>query len=278
MQASMHSNSTEHLAKFASDGFMLNILDLLLEYSMPFCSTPYCNKLLKINFTYALSSHATIEGLDKETKIITLSDQQQQPPARLPPIDFNFITECFYLTHHCLRLGYVALYQKLMKINSELSRWQSTYQQLMEGGNQSDPNMARLKSVYEKMTCEFLNVKSALLEPESLQKLVKFSCSTSSWLVYLAIFADSGYESATELKQLSNSGVVQKATDPLNLSILAKIPEYFITNVVEFLVFLHRFKDSDIVDLFISKYIFGLVFLSSSKLDLNMLLRTNQNF
>ncbi len=64
MQASMHSNSTEHLAKFASDGFMLNLLDLLLEYSMPFCSTPYCNKLLKINFTYALSSHATIEGLE----------------------------------------------------------------------------------------------------------------------------------------------------------------------------------------------------------------------
>ena len=33
----------------------------------------------------------------------------------------------------------------------------------MESGNQSDPNMARLKTLYEKMTCEFLNVKSALL-------------------------------------------------------------------------------------------------------------------
>ena len=62
MQASMHSNNTEHLAKFASDGFMLNMLDLLLEYSMPFCNTPYCNKLLKINFNYALSKHAIIEG------------------------------------------------------------------------------------------------------------------------------------------------------------------------------------------------------------------------
>ena len=49
MQVSMHSNNTEHLGKFASDGFLLNLLDLLLEYSMPFCATPYCNKLLKIN-------------------------------------------------------------------------------------------------------------------------------------------------------------------------------------------------------------------------------------
>jgi hypothetical protein len=103
--------------------------------------------------------------LDKETRIVTLSEQQQQqqPPPRLPPIDFNFITECFFLTHNSLRLAYITLYQKLLKINQELSRWQSTYQQLVESGSSSDPNQARLKTLYEKMTCEFLNVKSALL-------------------------------------------------------------------------------------------------------------------
>lgn len=254
MQSSLHSSNTEHLSKFASEGFLLNMLDILMSYSMPFCNNPYSNKLLKINFNYADAKISNIEGLDKETKIISLSEnqQQQQPPPRLPPIEFNFITECFYLTHHCLRLAYVSLYQKLMKINSELSRWQSTYQQLVESGNQADPNMARLKTLYEKMTCEFLNVKSSLLEPDVLQKLVKFTCSTSSWLVYLAIFADSGYETANEIKQLTNPMLIRKSTESLNLSILSKIPEYFITNVVEFLIFLHRFRDSDIVDLFIN--------------------------
>lgn len=105
------------------------------------------------------------QGLAEETKIVTLSEeqQQQQPPARLPPLDFNFITECFYLTHNSLRLSYITLYQKLLKVNQELSRWQSTYQQIVESGNGSDPNQQKLKTLYEKMTCEFLNVKSALL-------------------------------------------------------------------------------------------------------------------
>ena len=62
MQASMHSNNTEHLGKFASDGFLLNLLDLLLEYSMPFCATPYCNKLLKINFNYSIAKSVNVEG------------------------------------------------------------------------------------------------------------------------------------------------------------------------------------------------------------------------
>ena len=138
-----------------------------------------------------------------------------------------------------MRLSYVSLYQKLMKLNGELSRWQSTYQQLMENSmmTNSDPNMARLKAHYENMTCEFLNVKSTLLEPELLCKLVKFVCSTSSWLVYLAIFADANYETANELKQIEDTLLIRKPTDKLNLSILAKIPEYFFTNVVEFLIF-----------------------------------------
>ena len=254
MQSNMHSNNTEHLSKFSSDGFLLNLLDLLLEYSMPFCSTASCDKLLKINFNYSIAKDVNIKELDQETKIINLKEEQQQPPARLPPIEFNFITECFYLTHNCLRLSYISLYQKLMKINSELSRWQSTYRQLMESGNQNDPNMARLKTVYERMTCEFLNVKSALLEPESLSRLVKFTCSSSSWLVYLAVFADSSYETSNELefKQLTDPSIIQKPTDTFNLGILSKIPEFFITNLVEFLIFLHRFKDSDIVDLFMN--------------------------
>ena len=88
-------------------------------------------------------------------------------------------------------------------------------------------------------------------EPELLRKLVKFACSSSSWLVYLAIFADSSYDVTTDFKQLDNPAMVRKPTDPLNLIILAKIPEFFITNVVEFLIFLHRFKDSNVMDLFI---------------------------
>ena len=62
MQSSLHNTNTDHLAKFASDGCLINMLDMLLEYSMPFCNTPYNNKLLKINFNYADGKNTNIEG------------------------------------------------------------------------------------------------------------------------------------------------------------------------------------------------------------------------
>ena len=91
MQTNLHLNNNEHLSKFSSDGFFLNLLDCLLEYSMPFCSpTSYSNKLLKINYNYANSSSQTfIHELDKETKLISSSS------AGKVNDDFNFITDFF---------------------------------------------------------------------------------------------------------------------------------------------------------------------------------------
>jgi len=250
MQTNLHLNNNEHLTKFSSDGFFLNLLDCLLEYSMPFCSpTSYSNKLLKINYNYANSSSQTfIHELDKETKLISSSS------AGKVNEDFNFITECFYATHSCIRLAYISLYQKLMKLNGELSRWQSTYQQLMDNSMMSsnDPHMSRLKSLYENMTIEFLNIKSALLDNDLLSKLIKFLTSTSSWLVYIAIYATSSSSTDQTIKQLSNSNDIKQKTNTFNLNILSSVPEYFLTNVVEFLIFLSRFKDNDIVDLLVA--------------------------
>ncbi len=252
-----HANqlmNNEHLHKFSSDGFFLNILDMLLDYSMPFCSS---NKLLKINYAYATSGQNTfVHGLDKETKLISTATSQSATTS-IPPKtaqDFNFITECFYATHHCLRLAYVSLYQKLMKLNGELSRWQSTYQQIMENTMMSgqDPHMARLKTMYESITIEFLNIKTALMDSDMMGKLVRFLSSTSSWLVYMALFSDSNYETASQLTQLDNPKDIKKKTAPFNSNVLASIPEYFLTNIVDFLIFLSRFKETDIVELLIS--------------------------
>jgi len=248
MQTNIYLNNNEHLSKFSSDGFFLNLLDLLLDYSLPFCSTPFSDKLLKINYAYSNSAQTTfVQALDKETKLISASGSSQTKVSA----DFNFITECFYATHNCLRLAYVALYQKLMKLNGELSRWQSTYQQIMENNSMAsnDPHMSRLKSLYENMTIEFLNIKTALLDNDLLSKLVKFLYATSSWLVYLALFADTSYDQAKVLRQLDNPADIKKKTNEFNLGVLAQIPEFFLTNVVEFLIFLSRFKETDIVDL-----------------------------
>ena len=255
MAASFHNYNT--LVNFASDGFFLNLLDLFLDYSMPFCSNPYSNKLLKINFYY--SSNGTQNFFNnKETCLIPTGSDNNDSIIGKEIEEFNFITECYYGTNSLIRLAYLSLYQKLMKLNQELSRWQQTYQQLIESGS-NDSHMQRLKTMYENLTIEFLNLKAVLLEDDLIKKMAKFLCLSSSWLSYLAINANSkDFETSSSLNDSSTTNNIEvidnldKLRQPINefnLGILKKIPEYFITNIVEFFSFISKFKDPATNDL-----------------------------
>lgn len=133
---------------FASDGFFLNLLDLLLSYSMPFCfqSLAASNRLMKINFNYAnqASLARNFLGFDKETKLIP-ADEHRLPDGFEADCNFNsFITECYFATNSLFRLSFFSINQKIVKLNGELARWQQTYQDLMMSESQ-DPQMMRIK-------------------------------------------------------------------------------------------------------------------------------------
>jgi ubiquitin conjugation factor E4 A len=258
MQTNM---STMHLGlqqsvKFGSDGFFLNLLDLLLAYSMPFCPNSYTDKLLKINFSYASPGFKGLRhfhGLDEETKLIPTAESDKE--ELIVNNDANFITECFYSTHVLIRLAYVSVYQKIMKLNNELSRWQQTYQQLMENAaaQSNDANMNRLKTMYESMTIEFLNTKSVLLDDDLIRKLAQFLCTNCAWLSFVALTVkQEDYAEPSALsKPIKDSALIRAKTKPFNLRILRQIPEFFITNTTEFFIFLNRFKDTVLVDLLV---------------------------
>lgn len=177
-------------SKFCSDGFFLNILDLMLTYSMPFCGEANYKLLLKISFDYTNESanpRKHFRGFDKETKLVPT--QTPEPPSATQ-VEYNFITECFYGTHDLIRLAYTSLHQKILKINNELARFQSTYQSLMaNGGQTSDPHLSRVKTMYENMSTEFLNIKSVLIDDELMQKMSTFLCSNCAWLSFAALGA-----------------------------------------------------------------------------------------
>lgn len=40
---------------------------------------------------------------------------------------FNFITECFYMTHKSLEIGFAQVQEKMTNINQELARMQQTF-------------------------------------------------------------------------------------------------------------------------------------------------------
>lgn len=243
---SMFSNQTT-----PSDGFFMNLLDIFLTYSMPFCAnkTTQTSKLTKVNPYYA-SSDAKLKSttiLDSETKFI---------PSRSVSIDiesnFNFITECFYYTHNLIRLSYLSLYQKLMKLNNELSKWQQTYQDLAQS---NDPQMNRIKTMFENMTCEFLNLKSVMTEETLVKKLSTFLFNTSLWLCFITLKVDKldfdGKE--IQIKTITKQDFSKKETLSFNLDLLSIIPEFILTNVVEFIIFINRFKETLLPDLFLER-------------------------
>lgn len=136
---------------FASDGFFLNLLDLLLTYSMPFCSQTLAgsNRLMKINFNYpnrTLSARNFV-GFEKETMLIPRESSFSLPSELETDSRFNdFITECYFATNSVFRLSFLSINQKIVKLNGELARMQQTYQDLVMSQTQ-DPQMVRLKVI-----------------------------------------------------------------------------------------------------------------------------------
>ena len=100
-------------ASQAHDGFFLNLSMSLLKLCQPFMD-PSSSKLLKINPKYCAvtvdsnmmaheKSGAHVLDLASETRLVVPPDEEHITFKSTP--EFGFVTECFFMTHHCLHLG-----------------------------------------------------------------------------------------------------------------------------------------------------------------------------
>jgi hypothetical protein len=246
----------QHGDRYVSDGFLLNLLDLFLTYSLPICSPHWASshKLLKINVNYSHLDGRNFLGIEKETRLIPTSSSSSDVVSKSKETTVNFISECYYGTNSLVRLAYLSLNQKIVKLNSELARWQSTYHDLMSsgGGSNLDPQMSRVKTMFENMSVEFMNLKTALLEEDLVRKMSVFLFNSSAWLCYMAVGAepDDFQNEKAVITKLNNLDVLREDTRAFNLGLLAQLPEYFITNIVEFMTFLSRFKEAYLSEVF----------------------------
>ena len=224
--------------KYACNGFCLNLCYLMLKLCVPF-SEPQSDKLLKVQPTYCSveindneksqqkSIHAF--GLNKETCLIPLAENESLEPLE----QYNFISECFFLTHQCLNMGFKPLNEKFVKMNQSLGRIQRLYQDaLSQGGNDSMEPLRQLKSKMEEGMTVYLSMRSALTEPTFLEMTLNFHIATSTWLSLFAVKDNPQCFSDIKL--------------PLPVQTpkcLACIPEFIMGNITDFTQFLHRFKD-----------------------------------
>jgi len=89
-------------------------------------------------------------GLNKETCLIPLAENESLEPLE----QYNFISECFFLTHQCLNMGFKPLNEQFVKMNQSLGRIQRLYQDALgQGGNDSMEPLRQLKSKMEEGIC-----------------------------------------------------------------------------------------------------------------------------
>ncbi|XP_015436791.1 PREDICTED: ubiquitin conjugation factor E4 A [Dufourea novaeangliae] len=225
-----------------SDGFMLNLGNVLLRLCQPFCIKQNETKVPKIDPTYCAAATngnecsndaIHLKGLSLETCLIPTSDDGARPIAKT----FSFTTECFFLTHRALDLGYRVVLDKLSRTNQDLSRIQRAY---ADAVSNVDIEAVELGKILVEERSKSLSFNASLLVPEMLTLLAKFHATTAFWLVQVYL----NNEEVEGGKQIDYTPKEYKTiTFPLPDTVpdtLKCIPEFVVENTIRFLCFLRH--------------------------------------
>ena len=230
-------------ANFVSDGFMLNLSGVLLQFCLPFTTGAKNSKLFKIDARYSACAQVEVSE-DSRLKNVHLRDASKEtclvesvdPDERICDVDtFNFITDIFFITHKSMDLGLRVCHEKLVKINQELGRQQEVYREMI----QQNVNEAQREAVQKRtdnLMTRYLSLKAALLLPQSMSNMMKVISSTGFWLTNLAIsYGDKRFlaEGKTDIFPLIENKVALE---------LKYVPEHLVENICEYLLLVKRFQ------------------------------------
>ena len=218
----------------ATDGFMLNFEAILLKLCAPFCApgdAKALERLAKIDPTFCAATADQIsdtngihmDELYKETCLLTASEDEKRP-CNAP---FSFLTEVFYLAHRALELGSKVVHSQMVQMSQDLNRMQRAYQ---DAQSQQREVAEEIQRTMDRLMTTYLSCKAALLVPEVIQLRLQFTIATSRWLCSVAL----------RIPPCGTSLLKFPLPEERNL-LLACIPEFCISSVVDFVIFLSRF-------------------------------------
>ena len=232
-------------AQFVSDGFMLNLSGVLLQFCVPFTTGPKNPKIFKIDSRYTACTEVEVSE-DSRLKNVHLRDASKEtclvesvdPNERECDVEtFNFITDIFFVTHKSMDLGLRVCHEKLVKINQELGRQQEVYREMMQQNVNQDQREAVQKRTDQLMT-RYLSLKAALLLPQSMSNMMRVISSTGFWLTNLAVsYGDKKY------LQEGNPDIFPLIENKVALE-LKYVPEHLVGNICEYLLLTKRFQPS----------------------------------
>eukprot|EP00742_Colponemidia_sp_Colp-10_P004728 GILJ01005043.1.p1 GENE.GILJ01005043.1~~GILJ01005043.1.p1 ORF type:complete len:1070 (+),score=161.11 GILJ01005043.1:3-3212(+) len=199
----------------STDGFMLNLLSVLLEMCAPFMdyNSP---KLSLIDPRYVLSDRLRISA---ESKIApTEGDAAMLEP--LAGVTWNFVTECFFLTSRCIHLGlrrtsqtYLNLLRNIVEMQNRLG--------ISNGSNVPIPPEMEM-GITQKLCFDV-----HLLERDQADRCVKFLSLCAVWMLRLLLSSDTA-------DPLTDISLPLPTPPPAHWAML---PEYFLEDLMELWLF-----------------------------------------
>lgn len=222
----------------APDSFMIGLTGVLLRLCQPLFRPNL--KVLLVDPTYCATKtgNQAVHMIDisKETCLLPSTENEDRITAET----YNFITECFYMTHKAIDLSYRVCIEKFFKMNRQVARLQNEYQMALASGNTPDSLVVdQFKSEMKR----FLSLQNTLIEPFNDSLLLHFYEATAIWLAQVA-----GLDSAS-----SDKGFAPQTAQNIDLPLtkppsvfLKSIPEFLLENIVVYLTFIRHFESQAI--------------------------------
>lgn len=224
----------------APDSFMIGLTGVLLRLCQPLFKPNL--KVLLVDPTYCAATKTdkqTVHMTDmhKETCLVPATENED----RITADTYNFVTECFYMTHKAIDLSYRVCIDKFFKMNRQVARLQNEFQMaLASGGTPDSFIMDQFKSEMKR----FLSLQNTLIEPFNDSLLLHFYEASAIWLAQIA---------SRDFVPSDNKGYAPQVASVIELplkgaapALLKSIPEFLLENIVVYLTFIRHFESQAI--------------------------------
>lgn len=261
----------------APDSFMVGLAGVMLRLCLPLMK-PHL-KVLIVDPTYSAvkaeeagEKQVHMKDCDKETCLIPFEEDE----LRITASKYNFVTEIFFMTQKAIDLSYRVCIEKVTRMNREIHRLQSAYQDAMQGGGTADMT-ENIMNMLTKQSQQLLCLQNLILEPTNDELLLQFYEATAIWVNQLALKTtlspdevDKGF--APQVTQIVKLPLANESSNYLKY-----VPEFVLENIVGYLQFSKHFEtqarqNKEAKEIFIQMI---LIFMGNSKRAKNPHLRAN---
>jgi ubiquitin conjugation factor E4 A len=144
-------------------------------------------------------------------------------------VEYNFITQIFFITHRCLQIGLNQVCDHYMELMQQLAKLQQKVSEAMAVGGGVG---GEVRQLFERAMTRHLAYKAQLLNPPLIESAFQFYVATAHWLTKLAVGEDIGVDSKVDMQSLKTPSIG-----------LCYIPEFVVEDVVQFVIFVRQFSE-----------------------------------